>query len=44
MAEGRTVRDLAPRLGFLLDELDGPVLVAGRSVHAQRRRSSLIAP
>jgi hypothetical protein len=44
MAEGQTVHDLAPRLGFLLDELNGLGLVVGRSMHAQRRRSSPTAP
>jgi hypothetical protein len=33
-AGGRTVRDLARRLGFLHDEPDGPRLVAGRSARA----------
>jgi hypothetical protein len=38
------IRDLAQRLGFLLDEPDGPRLVAERSAHAQGQRSSLTAP
>jgi hypothetical protein len=43
-AKGRTVRDLAQRLGFLPDEPDGPILVVERSARVQGRRSSPTAP
>jgi hypothetical protein len=41
---GRTVRNLAQRLGFLPNEPGGPRQVAKRSAHAQGQRTSPTAP
>jgi hypothetical protein len=38
------VHDLTKGSNSLVDELDGPRLEAGRSVHAQGQRSSPAAP